>query len=259
MQHARVEERVASRRAPLFAVPRISAALLAFTLLATAVAFLGSPSAALAATPQPLPLQMAQTLGAQQMVIATGSRLGSTTGTLRVFNLVDGSWVETLSVPARFGKKGLIDGARRKEGSKTTPTGIWRMPNWVFGTGSSAPIGTAMGYRRITSRSWWSRKPGRTYNTWVEARSWPGERLATARSAYEFAVSTGYNQRPNRCVYGRGTAIFLHVRGSGLTAGCIAISRADMIRVCRLLDPASRPVFAVGTLQRGRSTSIWAY
>ena len=259
MHYSRITKAATLRRAQILMLLLIAATLFAAALFAPARALADSPDRVPTAMAQPLPLQMARTYGAQQMIIATGTKIGSTTGTLRVFNLVDDSWVETLTVPARFGKKGLIDGTKRKEGSKTTPTGLWRMPAYLFGTHAKAPIGTKMGYRRITPRSWWSLKAGKTYNTWVEARSWPGERLANAPSAYEFAVSTGYNGRPNSCVYGRGTAIFLHVKGSGLTAGCISISRSDMIRVCKLLDPASKPVFAVGTLQRGKTTSIWAY
>jgi L,D-peptidoglycan transpeptidase YkuD (ErfK/YbiS/YcfS/YnhG family) len=38
-----------------------------------------------------------------------------------------------------------------------------------------------------------------------------------------------------------GSAIFLHVNGSGSTAGCVSVSRAEMIRVLTWLDPAMRP------------------
>ena len=266
MPQSRIATAMRGERASRNATPGLARALslatvmLAATLvLPTAVLASGLTAVSLPATPTPLPVTMARTYGAQQMVVATGARLGSTDGALHVFNLVGGSWVETLTVPAKFGKKGLIDGLRRKEGSNTTPTGIWRMPGNVFGTHSAAPAGTLMGYRRIDSRSWWSSRRGKTYNAWVEARTWQGERLANSASAYEFAVSTGYNARPNRCIYGRGTAIFLHVSRGRLTAGCVAISRPDMIRVCRLLDPSRHPVFAIGTLQHGKATSIWAY
>jgi L,D-peptidoglycan transpeptidase YkuD (ErfK/YbiS/YcfS/YnhG family) len=60
-------------------------------------------------------------------------------------------------------------------------------------------------------------------------------------------------------VFGRGTGIFLHVQGAGLTSGCVAISRANMIRVCKLLDHAKAPHFAIGTLRAGTATSIWSY
>ena len=210
-------------------------------------------------TSVPLPLQMAKVGTCEQLLIATAKKLSSTTGTLHVFEKVDGAWVETLTVAARFGKHGLVDGTRRKAGSKMTPTGIWSMPDFVFGTHRHPFSGTKMKYRQITSRSWWSSRRGKTYNTWVEARYWTGEHLASSPTAYEFAVSMGYNAKPNPSVYGRGSGMFLHVRMSGLTSGCVSISRADIIRIFKILDPKKHPHFAIGTLQRGASTSIWAY
>ena len=208
---------------------------------------------------QPLPLKMKTVGDAQQVLIATGNKIGATSGTLQFFDYENGSWVCTLSVPARFGKRGLMDGARRWAGNKTTPTGLWKMPGFVFGNHAHAPRGTKEGYRHITKRSWWSSKRGRTYNKWVEAKRWPGEHLYGVSPQYEYAISIGYNALPNRRVYGRGSGIFLHINGKGLTAGCVSISRANMLRVVALLDPAKRPAFAVGTLKAGTATSIWAY
>ncbi|HZI97707.1 MAG TPA: L,D-transpeptidase family protein, partial [Actinomycetales bacterium] len=47
-------------------------------------------------------------------------------------------------------------------------------------------------------------------------------------------------------VPGRGAAIFLHVNGSGATAGCVSIPEADLERVLRWLDPARSPVTVIG-------------
>jgi L,D-peptidoglycan transpeptidase YkuD (ErfK/YbiS/YcfS/YnhG family) len=205
------------------------------------------------------PAQMSYVGSARQLIVITGAQMGSRNGTLRFFQLEPGGWVCTMTVSARFGKRGLVDGNRRRSGTKTTPTGIWKMPGFVFGYAKRAPTGGKMRYRKITRRSWWSYKRGRTYNQWKSARRWPGEHLYRVRPQYEYAVSTGYNARPNRVKYGRGTAIFLHIRGHGYTAGCVAIARKDMIRVCRLLNPAKKPACAVGTLKRGTRTSIWEY
>lgn len=265
----RVDTMFAHRRRALVAAVILAVAV----AIATAAAFALSPSPATAVsgTPTrtlaaegssettPLPLLMADTKGARQLVIATAPRLGDTTGTLQVFGIVDGAWVETITVPARFGRRGLMDGTKRKAGNQTTPTGIWNIPNWTFGTHLHKPAGSKMGYRRLTSRSWWSSRRGGTYNRWVEARHWTGEHIGASPTAYEYALSTGYNARPNPCVFGRGSGIFLHVRGPGLTAGCVAVSRTNMIRVCKVLDPAKNPYFAIGTLEPGTPTSIWAY
>jgi L,D-peptidoglycan transpeptidase YkuD (ErfK/YbiS/YcfS/YnhG family) len=220
---------------------------------------------AVAATPAP-PLGMKRTLaGSKQMVIMTGSKLGSTHGTLRIFNLSGGSWKQVMSAPCRFGTYGLIDGNKRKEGSRTTPTGIWWPGGWVWGWHKKAPPGTKMPYRQTTDKIWWSWERNSTYNTWVvSSQHRGGEHLVDVRIQYEFAISTGYNAPPNEVVQGRGSAIFLHVFdppnvNNGLSAGCIGTSRSNMIRVFRTLDPALKPSFAIGTEKTGTSTSIQAY
>ncbi|MBI5232535.1 MAG: L,D-transpeptidase family protein [Coriobacteriales bacterium] len=202
--------------------------------------------------------------GAKQIVVITGKKLGSNTGRLALYNKKGSRWVEAMNVEANFGKNGLVDGTKRRTGNLETPTGIWRMGSFVFGLHSKAPSGTKMRYKAITSRSHWSSAHDSTHNTWVEGDA-PGERLADADPQYEFAFNTGYNSPPNRVVYGRGTAIFVHCfepPGNSLgkfTHGCIAIDRKNMIRLFRMLDEDKNPVCAIGTLKRGSSTSIWAY
>jgi L,D-peptidoglycan transpeptidase YkuD (ErfK/YbiS/YcfS/YnhG family) len=213
-----------------------------------------------------LPLGMKKTLsGSHQMLIATGSKLGATHGTLRIYNLTGGSWRQVLSAPCRFGTNGLIDGNKRKEGSRTTPTGIWWPGEWVWGWHASPPSGTKMPYKQTTENVWWSCERNSTYNTWVvSSHHVDGEHLVDVRVQYEYALSSGYNASPNQVVRGRGTAIFLHVFDppdfhNGLSAGCITVSRSDMVRVFRTMDPALKPCFAVGTEKNGTSTSISAY
>ena len=207
-----------------------------------------------------IPERMASRLNARQLIVVTAPRLGSRDGMLRLFDYRDGDWVRKLAVPTRLGSRGLIDGLLRREGSRTTPTGIWRLPGFVFGTHRKPPAGLHMAYRQITARSWWSSEPGVTYNTWVEtAQAIAGERLADAPVQYEFAFSSGYNARPNPCVYGRGTAIFVHIFDPGYTQGCVSVSRADMIRLLRLLDHARRPACAIGTMRSGTRSCIFAY
>lgn len=207
-----------------------------------------------------VPERMFHRSNARQMVIATGVDIGYKYGTLRFFEYRNGDWVQLFSAPCRFGRNGLINGVLRKTGSLTTPTGIWLMPSYVFGQHSSAPSGTRMPYRHITPRSYWSAVPNATYNTWVESSSYVyGEHLIHYTTTYEWALSTGYNALPNQRVIGRGTAIFLHCYGTGLTAGCVSTAPANMVKVFRLLDPAKRRVFAIGTLQGSKSASIYTY
>jgi L,D-peptidoglycan transpeptidase YkuD (ErfK/YbiS/YcfS/YnhG family) len=207
-----------------------------------------------------IPERMVSRLNARQLIVVTGRALGSRDGTLRLFDYRDGDWVQKLAVRSRFGARGLIDGLVRRAGSRTTPTGIWHLPGFVFGTHPKPPGRVRMAYRRITRHSWWSAERNATYNTWVEtARTVYGEHLADVPVQYEFAFSTGYNARPNPCVYGRGTAIFVHVFDPAYTSGCVSVSRAHMILLLRLLDRAKRPACAIGTTQGGTRSCIFAY
>jgi L,D-peptidoglycan transpeptidase YkuD (ErfK/YbiS/YcfS/YnhG family) len=223
-------------------------------------------SARAADQPTTLPERMARMLpGSRQFIAITGNRIGSRSGRLRVYNLTGGHWTKIMDVPAAFGAKGLVDGLKRKAGHLQTPTGIWRIGSFLFGQHRTPPEGTRMPYRHIRQDSWWSDEPG-TYNTWVTSRTpIDGEHLADARVQYEYAFDSGYNAPPNEVVVGRGAAIFIHCSeppGNSLgkyTHGCVAVDRTAMKRLFRILTPARRPTCAIGTLQKGSPTSIWAY
>jgi L,D-peptidoglycan transpeptidase YkuD (ErfK/YbiS/YcfS/YnhG family) len=207
-----------------------------------------------------IPETMSSRLNARQLVVVTAARLGSRDGMLRLYEYRDGDWLRVMSVRARLGRRGLTDGATRRAGTLTTPTGIWRLPDYGFGTHAAGPEGMKLAYRKIRRTSWWSSERNSTYNTWVETtRRVYGEHLADYPVEYEYAISSGYNARPNPQVYGRGAGIFLHVLGSGYTAGCVSVARADMARLLVLLDPERRPACAIGTRVSGSRTSITAY
>jgi L,D-peptidoglycan transpeptidase YkuD (ErfK/YbiS/YcfS/YnhG family) len=204
--------------------------------------------------------------GTRQIIVITGSRLGAKSGRLRLYEEVAGRWIKRMSVPADFGANGLVDGLTRTAGHLQTPTGIWRIGSFLFGQHATPPPGTVMPYRPIEEDSWWSAEADSTYNTWVtSATPVSGEHLADAKVQYEYAFNSGYNSRPNDCVPGRGTAIFIHCSeppGNSLgryTHGCIAIDRIAMRQLFAMLVPALRPTCAIGTLQEGSATSIWAY
>jgi L,D-peptidoglycan transpeptidase YkuD (ErfK/YbiS/YcfS/YnhG family) len=65
------------------------------------------------------------------------------------------------------------------------------------------------------------------------------ERLWRQDGLYDLVVVLGYNDRPR--LQGRGSAIFVHIARPGYrpTAGCIALARADMLQLARLLGRRS--------------------
>jgi L,D-peptidoglycan transpeptidase YkuD (ErfK/YbiS/YcfS/YnhG family) len=202
---------------------------------------------------------MADTGGGTQLITAVAARAGTTTGTLTWWDLRDGHWVRTGSAPARFGARGLAEGAARRQGTDTTPTGLYGMP-YAFGI-EAAPRGTAYRYRPVRRNSWWCQDgDSRAYNRWTEpraadCRAAEAEHLIGYRAQYAHALVVDFNY--HRPVRGRGAGIFLHVDGRGATAGCVSVPKDAMRRILRWADPARRPHLAIGTT--GGRTAINRY
>lgn len=195
---------------------------------------------------QPLP---ADTGGGTQLITAQAPGTGSTSGTLTWWDLRDGRWVATGSAPARFGAKGLVDGAARKQGTNTTPTGLYDLP-FAFGV-EKAPDGTTVEYRPVREDSWWCQdNDSLSYNRWTEprpsdCRAAESEHLISYRTQYAYALVIGFNYHAP--VRGRGAGIFLHVNGAGATAGCVSVPADAMRALVRWADPARHPHIAIGT------------
>jgi L,D-peptidoglycan transpeptidase YkuD (ErfK/YbiS/YcfS/YnhG family) len=176
-----------------------------------------------------------------------------------------GSWVRVMDpVRARVGWNGVRRAKNRQQNTGTTPAGTFALPR---GFGVANPTGVQIPYRRVDDNDWWPYDPTdpKTYNVLQPHRvrharwrtEW-AERLKSFRSQYRYAVILDYNlptdlrwrngQRiaRNTADTSAGGGIFLHVNGSGATAGCVSISRARMLRVLRWLDPSKSPVIVIG-------------
>ncbi|CAM5496432.1 L,D-transpeptidase family protein [Streptomyces fumanus] len=204
---------------------------------------------AFATPPAPLPERMADTGGGAQLITAVAPDTGSTTGTVTWWDRRGGSWVRAGSAPARFGARGLADGRTRRQGTNTTPTGLYGLP-YAFGV-ERAPRGTAYPYRPVREDSWWCQDNGsRSYNRWTEPRpadcaAAEAEHLITYGRQYAHALVVAFNYA--RPVRGRGAGIFLHVNGAGATAGCVSVPKGAMRRILAWAEPAARPHLAIGT------------
>lgn len=196
-----------------------------------------------------------------QVVLARSSTWSSTSATLEFFERADASspWHAALpAVSGQVGFGGMHDAATRLQSTGTTPAGIFALPS-AFG-GAPNP-GTKLSYRQFDGSDWWvydPRDPG-TYNTFQASRpasarwraDW-AEHLAdyysTTSQQYKYAVVVDYNlpaayQAPDTR---KGGGIFLHVNGSGATAGCISMPEPAMAALLRWLDPAANPVLVSG-------------
>lgn len=154
----------------------------------------------------------------------------------------------------RIGYGGLVRAERRRQGTGTTPLGTFRLM-WVFGRHRADPD-WQMTYRRIRQGDYWVQdNASRYYNRyrnksdggfrwWLRpSRPNSSERLTSFRRQYEWAIVTSFNHRQVRH---RGSGIFVHVNGSGATAGCVSAPRSYVKKLVSRLDPTRRPVVAIG-------------
>lgn len=144
----------------------------------------------------------------------------------------DNTWVNYMDAYCGYGRNGMDDATKRKEGDGTTPIGSFPIP-YAFGNAKNP--GTLMSYYPTTSKSYWSAEKA-SYNKWVES-STPiyGEHLSSIYQ-YKYAAVIGFNMNPT--IYGRGSAFFLHCKSKNTwaTAGCVSLAEADMVRALKLLE-----------------------
>lgn len=151
----------------------------------------------------------------------------------------------------RVGSNGVTDGATRRQSTYTTPTGTYTMTE---GFGVEAG-GTAMPYTVVGSTHWWVQDPeSKFYNQMhteagadfplTESGERGSERLINYPTQYAKALVIDFNRWP--AVPGRGAGIFLHVNGSGATAGCVSVPRSTMDRIMSWVTPAGHPRIAIG-------------
>jgi L,D-peptidoglycan transpeptidase YkuD (ErfK/YbiS/YcfS/YnhG family) len=195
-------------------------------------------------TALPLPVAVGRST---QVVTVVAPSAGSTRATLTAWQLGPGGWtVAAGPVAARVGAQG-VGGA--SETTSRTPAGTFTLTE---GFGRRADPGTRLPYRVIDSLDWWvSDVRSGLYNQ--HARCAPrrcgfdesaGENLASEGWVYDHALVIDYNRRP--AVPGAGSAFFLHVTNGAPTAGCVAIDDASLTAIMRWLDPAARPLIAIG-------------
>ena len=179
----------------------------------------------------------------------------------------DGVWIKPFGeMTARIGRNGFVLHASRKQNTGTTPAGNYRIKNTF---GQAANPGTKMPYRDVDSNDYWAYDPRdpKTYNIlepyhspYAYWRTTEAERLAAYSTQYKYAAIIAYNLPTNVKWYEqyrehrtttpadvtKGGGIFLHVNGSGATAGCVSLYESSMLKVLKWLDPAKLPRIIMG-------------
>jgi L,D-peptidoglycan transpeptidase YkuD (ErfK/YbiS/YcfS/YnhG family) len=107
--------------------------------------------------------------------------------------------------------------------------------------------------RHITPADGWCEAPAdRNYNRPVKLPYAAGrESMARDDSLYDIVVSLSHNERPR--IKGAGSAIFFHLEAARPTAGCVAVSLANMRKILELCGPGTRMI--IGPCARRKSPS----
>ncbi|MDD4616354.1 MAG: L,D-transpeptidase family protein [Alphaproteobacteria bacterium] len=145
-------------------------------------------------------------------------------------------WGDT-EIRCAVGRKGFCSFEDRVDGNETTPVGRWNMREVFYRPDKieRADIATDLPVRALDKNDGWCDEPGDpNYNRFVK-RPYPAsaEKLWRDDDLYDIIVVLGYNDAP--VVKGKGSAIFLHVarENFGGTAGCISVSRRDLLKILR--------------------------
>jgi L,D-peptidoglycan transpeptidase YkuD (ErfK/YbiS/YcfS/YnhG family) len=179
----------------------------------------------------------------------------------------DGSW-RLAGGPFRvvIGYGGWVVADRRVQSTGTTPAGRFTMP---YAFGRYADPGARLEYRRVDANDWWPYEPRdpATYNVYqfhkapqTHWRRGKAEHLDSYTRQYGYAIVVGFNL-PRGIHYSparrqwvadhqahkhRGGGIFLHIRGDGYTAGCVAMSPAQMRWLLRWVRPSAHARLVMG-------------
>ncbi len=190
-----------------------------------------------------------------QIIVAHSDDFTTSYATVETFERVDGTWGRAFDpMAARFGATGSVPGEQRVQGSNKTPAGVYTIPR---GFGLLDSPGGALPWRVVDGDDYWvyDRADPATYNTYQTSRT-PGARWRTSwaehlrdyPTQYAHSLILGFNLPggPVPVDVTAGGGIFLHVNGTGATAGCISLAAADLATVARWLDPAAAPRIVIG-------------
>jgi L,D-peptidoglycan transpeptidase YkuD (ErfK/YbiS/YcfS/YnhG family) len=136
-----------------------------------------------------------------------------------------------MTVPVALGRSGIR--SLKREGDGGTPAGRFHPVQLWWRADRLPRPPTLLPVRRIASDDAWCEDPAdRRYNrAFKRSANEQGDRLKRDDHLYDLIIEINYNARPR--VAGRGSAVFVHVARPGFapTAGCVALKRADLIRL----------------------------
>ncbi len=145
-----------------------------------------------------------------------------------------------LTIPVALGRGGIL--ANKVEGDSGTPRGTFHPRQVWFRADRLSRPATHLPVRAIAANDAWCEDPSdRRYN---RPMCWDGtgDRLVRDDHLYDIIIEIDHNTIPRTAH--RGSAVFLHLARDGFkpTAGCVAMTRGNLLRLLARLGPDTRIV-----------------
>jgi L,D-peptidoglycan transpeptidase YkuD (ErfK/YbiS/YcfS/YnhG family) len=144
------------------------------------------------------------------------------------------------TIRAALGRAGIK--ASKREGDGATPSGRFRPVRLWWRADRLTRPRVLLPVRRIGPDDAWCEDPrDRRYNrAFRRSANELSDRLRRADGLYDLIVEIDHNARPR--VAGRGSAIFIHVARKGFspTAGCIALTKKELLELLSRLSRKTR-------------------
>ncbi len=156
-----------------------------------------------------------------------------------------------LALPCALGRSGVTH--MKREGDGATPAGRHRLLSLIVRPDRQRPR-SAISMRALRRNDGWCEDPRHgSYNRPIRLPSSAGHETMWREDAlYDVVGVLDWNLSPR--ISRRGSAIFLHLARPGYrpTAGCIALSRRDLLLLLRAAGP--HPRFLVGAKPHRKRT-----
>ena len=143
------------------------------------------------------------------------------------------------------GRNGIAKAGDKREGDGKTPCGTFILRGLYFRPDKvdSADLPASLNPKGLNQSDGWCDAPGDpNYNRYVKLPYAASHEELWRKNddLYDHIVPLGYNDDP--VLPGKGSAIFLHVARAeyGPTAGCVALSKRDLLEVLQTVEPGCR-------------------
>ena len=183
----------------------------------------------------------------QMLIVRDESFLFYTSRKVYALEKSDFVWREAMApMDAVIGTNGFAKPGEKREGDERTPTGLYRRGK-VFGYAETPA--TKMPYRQALADDVWIDDPNAPdYNRWVkqnQTRAVFYEKMRRDDDLYKYGIVIEYNTDP--VIKHHGSAIFLHVWAGArsTTAGCVAVSEENILKIIAWLNPKAKPVILI--------------